>query len=142
MRRVLAQQAGNRADAGAIAAATINLWEKISTQLDPLIGKSGVHALHLRSLHITQSTFPWLAAALLSDPLAGTEQTRFSAMGASLAQQESGEALDAGATLIMTFIKLLESMIGPRLTIRFLSSTGIPMEIPEPAAQSSQGAGQ
>jgi len=49
-----------------VADAAINLWEQMATQITSIVGEDGFNSLYTRSVLLTRSTFPWLAAASLS----------------------------------------------------------------------------
>jgi hypothetical protein len=46
--------------------AAINLWEQMASEVISIVGEGGFNSLYARSLFLSQSTFPWLAAASLS----------------------------------------------------------------------------
>ena len=48
-----------------VADATINLWEQMATQIISIVGEGGFNSLYARSVFLTQSTFPWLAASFI-----------------------------------------------------------------------------
>jgi len=49
-----------------VADAAIGLWEQMATQIISIVGEGGFNSLYARSVFLTQSTFPWLAAGAFS----------------------------------------------------------------------------
>lgn len=108
------QSAG--ADALRIAEMAVAIWKDISIALSPIIGQPGVVALFKRSIHLTHSAHPFLAAVLEDK----TEPDEFIAMQGVLAQQASATAVAANVALLLSFQDLLTSLIGLSLTERLL----------------------
>ena len=96
----------------------IDLWEKIATQIIAIVGEGGFNSLYLRSVFLTQSTFPWLSAVSLSPQ---TDQ-RFTDLKISLEGQTPEQASAANSLLLITFTDILVSLIGEQFTIRLLRS--------------------
>jgi hypothetical protein len=111
---------GFRAGAGAEAVAeeAVRTWDQIARQLVPIIGEGGFRALYARGLHLTRSTYPWLAAT--QEPEQAS--TPFTGLRMSLERREFTEAKDASDALLVTFTELLATFIGPGLTSRILLS--------------------
>lgn len=114
IQRALTQEAGRDADAQALAAAVVRVYDKLAGQLVLLIGEGGVRALTARSLHLVQRDFPWLAETRAADPSAGS----FAQVGSCLARQEPAIAADAAVLALATFGGLLTTLIGEMLTMR------------------------
>lgn len=96
----------------------INLWGLFASQVISIVGESGFHALFARSVFITQSSFPWLAAGLLS-----TQTERLLAeLKISLEKQTPAQAAEANCFLLITFTDILASLIGEDLTSGILRS--------------------
>ncbi len=114
-RRLLAQEAGNGANAPALAGAARRLCERFAQQLTPIIGPSGVAAIYSRSLHLVQRQFPSLASIPTPDegPFAGVQT--------SLQKLDPDMAADAAVALLTTASQLLDSFIGEGLTTHLLS---------------------
>ena len=116
IQRALTLEAGSDADAKALAAAALRLYETLAGQLVLLIGEAGVRALTARSLHLVQRDFPWLAEA--RDP--GPAERPFAQVGLRLAQQEPALAREAATMVLATLGGLLAALIGDALTMRVL----------------------
>ena len=101
-----------------VADTAIDLWEQIATQIISIIGEGGFDSLYLRSVSLTQSTYPWLAAVL---PQSKTDQ-RFKDLQISFEGQTPEQASAANSLLLITFTDILASLIGEQLTIRILHS--------------------
>ena len=54
------QQTGN------VAEAAVVLWAQMATKIISIVGEGGFHSLYARSVFLTQSDFPWLAACPMS----------------------------------------------------------------------------
>ena len=101
-----------------VADTAINLWEQMATQIISIVGNGGFNSLYARSVFLSQSTFPWLAA----DPLSPQPDHRFSELKMSLEGQMPAQAREANSLLLITFTDILASLIGEQLTIRILRS--------------------
>jgi len=103
---------------GAIAEVSVNLWERLSTELISIIGEGGFQSLYLRSIHLTSATFPWLAPNHPSQQ----SDSRFTDLKMSLEGRDSTEASEASIALLSTFIDILALLIGETLTTGILRS--------------------
>lgn len=93
-------------------------WRRLAAHLSPLIGETGLAALHARAMRLVQSEYPWLPAeqSMQSiDALLDHLSNRLSSVDAVLAEE-------ANVALLDTFSKLLSSLIGNALTVRLLNS--------------------
>ena len=96
--------------------AAIELWEQMATQLIALVGEEGFNSLYARSVFLTRSTFPWLAASSLS---LRTDH-RFANLKNSLEGQTPAHVVKANRLLLITFTDILASLIGEKLTNNIL----------------------
>ncbi len=115
IRRTLAHHAGKKADANAVATATLHTWNLIATRLAPVIGVRGVDVLFRRALHLTHVAFPSLMI------VGGEEKesaTLLAKIKASLAECKPAVAAEASYTLLVTFTELLTPLIGESLVAR------------------------
>lgn len=101
-----------------VADVAVSLWEQMATQIISIVGEGGFNSLYARSVSLTQSTFPWLAASLL---LSQTDN-RFAALKMSLEGQTPAQASAASSLLLLTFTDILAALIGEQLTTRTLRS--------------------
>ncbi|OGS98878.1 MAG: hypothetical protein A3K04_11690 [Gallionellales bacterium RBG_16_56_9] len=101
-----------------VADVAINLWEQMATQIISIVGEAGFNSLYARSIFLTQSTYPWLAASSLSPQ---TDQ-RFAELKTSFEGQTPAQASDANSLLLITFTDILAALIGEQLTTRILRS--------------------
>jgi hypothetical protein len=96
----------------------INLWGLFARQVIAIVGENGFNALYERSVILTQSSFPWLAAGLLS-----TQTERLlEELKMSLEGQTPAQAGEANCFLLITFTDILASLIGEDLTSSILHS--------------------
>jgi hypothetical protein len=115
---MLARRVGESADAVAIAAAAISLWQEVDVALAPIIGQPGVAALYKRSLYLTLVDHPCLVTAYEGLLRPGD----FAGLETALSQQTPAEAAAAMAALLSTFHDLLTHLIGGSLFERLLRS--------------------
>lgn len=130
IRRTLLHHAGDLADAGAIAEATVGIWCRVVEALAPVIGRRGVDALLSRSLHITSRTFPWL---LVTDSEINGS-TLVDLVKVRLADKDALIAAEASHVLLTNFTVLLATLIGKALTERLLQ----PVWLPPPADEEQE----
>lgn len=101
-----------------VSDAAVILWEQMATQIISVVGEGGFNALYARSVFLTQTTFPWLAACILS-PQA---DYRFAELKTALEGQAPAQASAANSLLLITFTDILVSLIGEQLTTNILHS--------------------
>jgi hypothetical protein len=98
--------------------AAINLWEQMASEVISIVGEGGFNSLYARSLFLSQSTFPWLAAASLS----AQTDSRFAELKTSFAAQTPAYVNEANTLLLITFTDIMASIIGEQLTMGILRS--------------------
>jgi len=96
----------------------IDLWEQLAKEIISIIGESGFYSLYARSIYLTQSTFPWLAA---NSHLPQTHH-RFAELKMSFEVQTPTQISEANSLLLITFTDILASLIGEQLTTTILRS--------------------
>jgi hypothetical protein len=133
IQRALTLEAGSDADAKALAAAALRLYEPLAGQLALLIGEAGVRALTARSLHLVQRDFTWLTEA--RDP--GPSERPFAQVGLRLERQEPALAREAAAAVLATLGGLLATLIGDALTMSVLRAAW-PSALPNPTQQEAR----
>ena len=101
-----------------VADTAIDLWEQMAAQIISIIGEGGFDSLYRRSVFLTQSTYPWLAAVSLQSKI----DLRFTDLKISFEGQTPEQASIANSHLLITFTDILASLIGEQLTIRLLRS--------------------
>ncbi|MBE0504374.1 MAG: hypothetical protein IBX46_09625 [Desulfuromonadales bacterium] len=115
IRRTLTHHAGKKADAKAMADATLYTLSLISTRLTPVIGVRGVDVLFRRALHLTQRALPELLIFGGEEKESAALLTRIKS---SLAECKPAVAAEASYTLLVTFTELLTPLIGESLVAR------------------------
>ena len=113
-KRLLAAEGDSGVNAQECAAAAWRVYEKLNARLAPLLGSAGVHVLFARSAKLAPAEFASLAE------LAGPEG--WTKLGACLQRLEPAVATEVAATLFGTFIDLIITFIGERLTVVVLRS--------------------
>jgi len=109
---LMAQHTDNVADTA------IGLWEPMATQIISIVGEGGFNSLYARSVFLTRSKFPWVAAG----PLPPQADQSFVGLKMSLEGQMPAQAGAANCLLLITFTDILASLIGEQLTINILRS--------------------
>jgi hypothetical protein len=113
---------------GGVAADRLRPWRRISGQLVPLIGESGLCALFGRAARTMAVRYEWLSV----DPARKSTVELLSALERDLAGVERAVADIANAELLNTFTRQLSSLIGEALTSRLLAqATSSSPEAPE-----------
>ena len=98
------------------ADAVLALWEPMAAQIISIVGEGGFNSLYARSVFLTQSSFPWLAASALS-PQA---DHWFAQLKTRIEGQTPAEGYEANRLLLITFTDILASLIGEQLTTSIL----------------------
>ena len=88
----------------------------MATQIISIVGEDGFNSLYARSLFLSQSKFPWLAAGSLTP----NADHRFEGLKTSLEGQAPAQASEANTLLLITFTEILASLIGEQLTSHIL----------------------
>ncbi len=101
-----------------VADAEIQLWAQMATQIISIVGEGGFDSLYARSVYLSQSTFPWLAASSGHSP----SSHRFADLKTSLEGQPSALASEANCLLLTTFTDILATLVGEPLMARILDS--------------------
>lgn len=98
--------------------AAVDLWTQMAERLILIIGTSGFDSLYARSVFLSQTTYPWLAAGLGPPrPITGLPNWK-EAFKNSRRRLRERQIVWCWST----FTNILVSMIGERLTTRILDS--------------------
>jgi len=103
--------------ADATVEVTAATWRLVAAQLAPVIGARGLQVLFGRALHITSTTYPWLAVG--ADR--GGSASALPNLSWCFAGQDPATAAEASYALLLTFAELLTTLIGESLTTRLLA---------------------
>lgn len=109
VRLLVLEGAAGTADEWATAAGRV--LDKFHAQLDPLLGTDGVRALLGRSAKLVQREFPFLDGSSLEGSVKLYECLR---------AQDLADARQSAVALFGTFIALMATFIGERLTTQAL----------------------
>jgi hypothetical protein len=114
VRRLLRHEAGGAQDAASLAAAVEGACQKLSGELETLVGRGGVAALLGRAVNLTKREFPFLAGVRLQTdaPLS------FKALQGSLQGRSPAEAGAASVALLANLVGLLVNLLGEELGLR------------------------
>jgi hypothetical protein len=96
--------------------AAIHVWEQMASQIIRIVGEDDFNSLYARSLFLSQAKFPWLSTGSLTP----NAVHRFEELKTSLEAQAPAQASEANSLLLITFIEILASLIGARLTSHIL----------------------
>lgn len=117
IRRTLAQRIGDALDSRTTVDAVLATWQQVAARLAPVIGVRGTEALFGRALHLTSTTFLWLAIA--EDR--GNRAPSLERFRSCLAARDPATAVAGSLALLVTFTELLAALIGEDLTERLLA---------------------
>lgn len=114
---------------------TVQPWGQLADKLIPIIGNGGFNSLYARACYLTQVHSPWL----IQDESTPTTDLLLTRLSTCLAQKGITEARKGSSRLLITFLDLLEILIGESMTATIISSVwndiarvsprGIPHEI-------------
>jgi hypothetical protein len=96
------------------AAAAWRIYEKLNARLAPLLGSAALQALFVRSAKLAEADFASLAEVATPEGL--------TKLGSCLQALDPAIAGEAAATLFGTFLELITTLIGERLTVLVLRS--------------------
>lgn len=113
--QIITHHLGTRRDSNELASATIGRCETLLKILSPLLGNVGSRALFRRNLKLTERTFSHYRETQSAD-----DDPVLSAVDAYLRRQELEIAREASVALLLTFVELLATFIGERLTWQLL----------------------
>ena len=91
-------------------------WLSIVRKFSPLIGATSVLLIFERSLDSNSAAFSWLPVL----PFPAQPDTAIERLHASMAALPDDTILAAHRALLVTFIDLMTTLIGARLTVQFL----------------------
>ena len=114
MRRLLQHEAGGARDAASLAAAVEGACQKLSRELETLVGRGGVAALLGRAVNLTKREFPFLAGVRLQTDAPPS----FAALHESLQGRSPAEADAASVALLANLVGLLINLLGEELGLR------------------------
>lgn len=114
VRRLLEHEAGGARDAASLAAGLESACQKLSGELEPLVGRGGVAALLGRAVNLTKREFPFVAGVRLqADALPS-----FQPLHDSLRDSGPVEARAASVALLANLVGLLIGLLGEALGLR------------------------
>ena len=96
-----------------MAEVAMRTWNRVVSQISPVIGDDGVRVLYGRSLHLTKPAFPRFADLGSKQP-----HGSFNELLPRLERLDAAEAIDFCSALLITFTELLAALIGEGLTAR------------------------
>ena len=112
--RLLAHESAAVVGAGQSATAAGRVYDKLHAHLSPLVGDVGVQLLFVRSAKLTQGEFAWLAEVSVFE---GSTKLR-----ERLQADDPPVGTEAAAVFFGTFLTLITTFIGERLTTQLLRS--------------------
>ncbi len=130
-KRLLASEGAPWSSSEECAAAVWRVYEKLNARLSPILGSAGVQALLVRSAKLAQAEFPSLAEVATPEGL-----TR---LGPCLQVLDPTIAGEAAASLFETFLELMTTFIGERLTVLVLRSAWPAIEETAPRRERHEG---
>jgi hypothetical protein len=113
-KRLLANEGNSGRSSAECAAAAWRVYEKLNARVAPLLGPAGVEALFVRSAKLAQAEFVSLAEVATAEGM--------KKLGACLQALDPADATEVASTLFGTFLDLMTTFIGERLTVLVLRS--------------------
>lgn len=123
-RRLLAHEGASAGSSEACAVAAGRVYDKLDARLGPLLGAAGVRALFVRSAKVAGRDLSAVAG------VASLESS--TTLSAFLQDLEPTVAHEAAEALFGTFLSLITTFIGERLTLQALRSAWPTIEGPAP----------
>lgn len=111
-RQLLAHEGATGGSADASATAAGRVYDKLIVQLGPLLGNAGVQALFVRSAKLARLESAGIAEAAILE-----SSTTFAAFFRTL---DAAVAANAAEVVFATFLSLVTTFIGERLTVQAL----------------------
>lgn len=105
---------GGRQDPEELAAVALAIFERLLAILFPILGTTGSLALFRRSLKLTQDVFP-----CYQDARTAEDGDLLTTLGGCL-RRDPHITVEASLALLKTFVELLATFIGERLTRQLL----------------------
>ena len=102
-------------DAASTADTIVAVWTGIDSVMRLVIGKGGFNSLFLRSMAITELSYPWLAVSQDA-----RSEVDLQALHVLLLKQDTISLTAASDALMLNFLNMLVDMIGLSLTERLL----------------------
>jgi hypothetical protein len=113
-RRLLAYEGGDGAGADDCATAAGRVYDKLHAQVAPLLGSAGFQALLVRSAKLTRGELAGLGEFATLESSTGLREC--------LRASDPAAVAETAATLFGTFLALIATFIGERLTTQILRS--------------------
>ena len=113
-RRLLEHERGGASHGEALSSAVERICQKLSDELETLVGRGGVCALFGRAVGLSKREFPYLAAIRLEPDAPLT----FEALRESLRGRGAAEVDAAGTSLLANLLGLLVNLLGEDLGLR------------------------
>jgi hypothetical protein len=114
MRRLLQHEAGGAGDAASPATGLEGACQKLSGELETLVGRGGVAALLGRAVNLTRREFPFLVPARLEPDAPPSLE----ALHESLRGRSPAEADAASVALLANLVGLLVELLGEDMGLR------------------------
>jgi len=113
--RLITQQVGTSPDPDRVASAAVTVYTQLLGTLSPLLGELGSAALLRRSLRLIETAFPCYTEVRRAE-----SDGLLQAVGVCLRRQAPDIASEASGALLATYLELLATLIGERLTRQLL----------------------
>lgn len=117
IRNILKTSHVNSQNTNLVAQNTSHILNRISIQLEPMIGTRGIEVLFNRAFYLSSKEFAWITYASDLDQV-----SLIATITKQLESVETQEASQAAYTILVIFTKLLIALIGESLTSRLLET--------------------
>jgi hypothetical protein len=136
-RRLLAREAKESRNPGALAEAMENSCRRLHGRLDQLIGAGGFRALLARALHLAAKQFQWLAAVKVEEHPA----CELTGLREAVKGQEVSSVNEAFSLVLANIIWLLVTFIGEDIALGLVREVWPEMETGAAVSASKEGKG-
>lgn len=126
-RQLIADELGASDMPEELAAAAVSVFTRLLSTLSPILGESGSTALFRRSLKLAEAAVP-----VYMQVRTAQYDKLFDVLRACLRQQPPDMVREATAILLSTYIELLSTFIGERLTWQLLHQAWPALGAPAP----------
>lgn len=133
--RLLAHEAGDAPLDTNVAGAMRRACERLSAQVDPLIGAGGMSALVKRATYLARREFAWLDAVEVDE----TALCSFEHLGEAVEERPADEARRGTVAILANIIWLLVTFIGDDLVLGLVRQAWSEVPLDEAASAANEG---
>jgi hypothetical protein len=134
--RLLAHEAGEEpTTSDVLASAAARLLDKLTRRLAEVIGPAGVQAIFVRAVKLQRPEFAFLDERIVPGERGGSPAE---SLGACLREQDPEVVQEISVILFATFVGLLATVIGERLSLSLLQQSWPDTLLPDTERQEAE----